>query len=251
MLLTIQNSRLKIDLLPKIGGKIVSIISKKTDRNYLLSKCLPKYSKSTQYITPTYGNAFNLRYAYGFDECFPTIKPCTYNYAGGTISLPDHGELWSRPWEYNYKDNTLTLSIKGEKLDYVFKKEIRLLHNRLIINYSLENISNTSFSYIWSPHPLLSVCEGDKILLNEEVKKMRVYWSSDIELINRNKWIHWPTDSYNDKNMDWSFIQGKGLNFAAKLFSDRLETGQAIYNKKVKESFLIEFNTKKTPFLGL
>ena len=34
----------------------------------------------------------------GWDECFPTVGPCLLP-ENPAVLLPDHGELWSAPWE--------------------------------------------------------------------------------------------------------------------------------------------------------
>jgi hypothetical protein len=42
------------------------------------------------------------------------------------------------------------------------------------------------------------------------------------------------------------------MNFAAKLFSNRLEIGSAgLYKKRSDESLLFSFNTDRVPFLGI
>lgn len=243
--LEMSNEHIKVELLPGLGGKIITFQSLKTGENYLLEN-------SQDLSLPAYGDPFNLQHAYGFDECFPTIEACKYKQKDKQIALPDHGEVWSRPCDYECRDDRIILSILGEKIDYYLNKELIVKGPRLIIRYTLENRTADSFNYIWSSHPLLSIEAGDEILLPREVDNMLVNWASDNILTTLGDQIPWPSLFFGDEKVDWSVIPPHEMNIAVKLYSGSLNKGwAAFYKKRVNESLVYRFDTADEPYLGL
>lgn len=245
-LLKIENEFIKIVLAPAMGGKIVSLFSKRTGTEYMLG--LPFENRSI----PEYGAPFDIRFAYGFDECFPTIKACQLQTVNGPVNLPDHGELWSRSWEYDRKENVIELSIEGKKLDYLFIKEIKLSGASLKFNYRLKNNSNITHEYLWSAHPLLSVKENDIIFLDKNCDKMLVYWASGKEVESLAKFIDWPPKVGNAGATDLSIVQNIDSNIAMKLFSTESSVGRAgLYKNNADESLVFSVDNTKIPYFGI
>lgn len=244
---TLENDCLKLRLLPQVGGKMVDLISKKTQTQFLL-----KPDSGSTGLKPSFGEEFDLKYAYGFDECLPTVAPDRYQLNDNEIDLPDHGEVWSRSWEYQVlSDSSVELSIKGAGLGYVFTKRIELVDNEIAITYHLQNRSTEGFHYVWSSHPLLEVQEGDQIIMGQEVKKMNVYWSSDSVLQDRSR-ISWPISQKQDKAVDYSKVPGQGSNIAVKLFTSRLSVPCAVlYRSHSDESLVFSYDSLTDPYLGL
>ncbi|MDR8389538.1 hypothetical protein NC796_00225 [Aliifodinibius sp. S!AR15-10] len=238
----LENEHIKIILNLEIGGKMVSLFSKKTDTEYLLG------SHSEDPPTPDYGDPFDLRFAYGFDECFPTIKACQLQTGNGSVDLPDHGELWSRSWKYHQKEDSIALSIEGKKLDYSLTKEIALNGSSLNITYYLENKSDATLKYLWSAHPLLSIEENDEILLDSS-DKVAFYWSN-VEF--QDKVVDWPPKIDKAGTMDLSKVQAVDANIAMKLFSAESSVSKAgLYRRTADESLVFSFDNTKLPYLGI
>jgi len=127
----IENDLIRAVFLPSIGGKMIRLINKETGTQYLLA---PKNDEG-KYFTPSYEDDYLNNYAYGFDDCFPTITS-TRNYKNiPGCGFPDHGELWSRPWDYKFIDNRIVFNISGVAKQYSVDKVISISGNRLIINY--------------------------------------------------------------------------------------------------------------------
>ncbi|MFH5831753.1 DUF5107 domain-containing protein [Halalkalibaculum sp. DA3122] len=242
----LENEHIKIILNPEMGGKMVSLFSKKTGTEFLLDP------PSERPVQPDYGDPFDLRFAYGFDECFPTIEACQVQTENGSVELPDHGELWSRSWEYHQKDEeSITLSIEGKKLNYSLTKEIALNGSSLNITYYLENKSDGTLEYLWSAHPLLFVESNDRVLLGKS-EKVVVYWYTGKGVDSIEDVIDWPPKVGNADAIDLSRVQSIEANVAVKLFSTESNIGQAgLYKSKADETLVFSFDKRKLPYLGI
>lgn len=200
-----------------------------------------------------YGDDFAAFDPAGFDECFPTIAPCTYRPPGQprVLQLPDHGELWSRPWNYNIEGGCLELSITGVRLEYVFQKRIYLSKHRINIDYFLRNRGDISFPYIWSAHPLLQIHDGMSIVLPSHVKEVQIQWSSDPVPGASGDRRPWPYLS-GDSGLNYAVVQPAGLRQAVKCFTPALNEGWAeVHYPTTGNRLRWSFDTVKVPYLGL
>lgn len=240
--ISLENELLKVIFLPEIGGKMIKLINKRTNTNFLLEP-------HKEYKHAFHGAPFENYDASGFDECFPTIEACEITTESGMkIKFPDHGQLWSKAWDYEIVGReTFIRTTKGINWNYVFKKIISLEGNKLTIDYEVENFEDEPLPYIWAAHPLLNVEPGDEIYLPEEVRKAFTGWTNDKSIGSEVEW------SYIDNKNDFSVVQPAEFGKAVKLFSHQLkEHGWAALHKiKNKESFLISFDTAEIPFLGV
>src|SRR5258706_2720611 len=86
----LDNAEIALAVVPELGAKIISLKNLRSGREWLwhppggvkLFKNLPRDDFSTSPLV-------------GVDECFPTIDPCSWQ----GRELPDHGEIWSVPWQ--------------------------------------------------------------------------------------------------------------------------------------------------------
>lgn len=249
-LVTLENDALALSILPELGDKMVTLLSKKTGTEYLHQPGKPLEDA----VIPAYGDAFLPPYASGFDECFPTVSECSYRLGTRDIELPDHGELWSRPWNVEETGDGLRLWIKGKQLQYRFSKHIRLEGKVVQITYKLTNFEEEPFDYLWSAHPLLNVNKGDRIVLPEEVSRVMLNWSSDTALANSGDYLPWPNLYVHDttEHIDFREVLFESSHFAVKLFTDKLAKGKAgLYKRESDETLLFSFDTDEIPYLGI
>ncbi len=243
--IVLENDLIRAEFLPAIGGKMIKLINKKTGTDFLFPPQRP-------YKQAYHGAPFEKYDTSGFDECFPTVEACELvTKSEMKIKFPDHGQLWSRAWDTQVIGaETFMRTVKGVNWNYSFKKYITLEENRLVIDYEIENKEEEPLPYIWSAHPLLNVEQDDEIYLTDDVKKVMVNWSSCQDIGNSGDELTWPML---DKTNDYSKVQSLEFGKAVKLFSERLnEPGWAALHKpKSKESFLISFDSKKNPFMGI
>ncbi|MHB8276843.1 MAG: hypothetical protein ACYDIA_04225 [Candidatus Humimicrobiaceae bacterium] len=61
-----------------------------------------------KYKPGVYGSTYVKAECAGFDEIFPTIDECFYvTYPWKGIPIPDHGEVWSIPWQLDIENKNL------------------------------------------------------------------------------------------------------------------------------------------------
>lgn len=92
----------------------------------------------------------------GWDEMVPT---CTAVTDGGT-ELPDHGEVWSRPWDV--LDGSAThaeLAIDCATVPLRVRRRAELSPERLRLDYTLTNMAATATAAFWMAHPLFDASE--------------------------------------------------------------------------------------------
>jgi len=241
----LENEKLSISLLPELGGKMTKIVNKRSGTQFLKEL----ENGGGELKPPSMGFDFKPPYAFGFDECFPTVAPSHYPFNERVIQLPDHGELWTQEWGYEQDEPRIILKATGVNLLYELQKEITLRGNEIEISYSLKNNSYRSFDYIWSAHPLLEIEEEDELLLPEKIDEVSVYYTAKEKQAKERK-ADWPF--INGGETDFSIVQPRSRDLAVKLFVENVKTGSAgLYRKKKDETILFGFDTKKIPHLGI
>jgi hypothetical protein len=99
----------------------------------------------------------------GWDEMMPTISACRY--PDGVVDLPDHGELWCRPWRVSQvSDSSATMSIDGEVLDFRFERTITVAERSARLSYRLTTPVDGLW-YLWAAHPLFAVKPGTRLVV--------------------------------------------------------------------------------------
>ncbi len=247
--ITLENDKLNLKLIPDLGGKITEINLMESGTQFLK---LSDISLENVPL-PEFGDLFLPPYAFGFEECFPNVSSSGIPLKDSFINLPDHGELWSRPWKYEFADkNKIRLYIEGNLLSYTFSKKVQIVENTIKIEYELKNLEDVTFHYIWSAHPLLSIQQGDKLILPSEVSRVMLNWSSDTSLGRAGDYLSWPNLFGKVENKNFNTVASESLGFSAKLFTEKLKTGKAgILKKETGESLIFSFNVDETPYLGI
>jgi galactose mutarotase-like enzyme len=155
----LENDFLKVSVIPELGAKIVQIRDKHAQYEWLWDDpTRPLRARQS-------GDAYDEHDITGFDECFPNIGISTYP-GDPTVTLPDHGELWSQAWSCQKSENSILTSALGKVLPYKFQREITLKDRSLVFSYVIENTGQESFKGFWSAHPLFHAVEGMQILIS-------------------------------------------------------------------------------------
>ena len=249
--LLISNDKVEAVFLPQLGSKMISLINKKSGTQFLLEN----QDKNKIYRKAFHGADYSLYDASGFDECFPTIEAAEIiieHIGNGNKKLqyPDHGELWSKEWDYELTDTSIFFYADGVNAGYSFRKIITLEENRVIINYSLVNKSAFPLYYIWSGHPLLAIEEGDRIIMPPGIYKLFLNWTSDDNIGEFGHYIPWSGEA-GEANSFYD-VKSADTGMALKGFTDSLRHGFAgLFRSHKNESVLISFDYKKLPYLGV
>jgi hypothetical protein len=237
---------LSLTVIPALGAKISSLTWQ--GREVLMRNALKPFRLAA------YGSDYVAYDASGFDECFPTIGPCTYpevSFQG--VILPDHGELWSQSWQRGDAEDALYLYVDGMSLPYRFHRWIQIPAPGCVhFLYQVENLSDTPFKCLWSAHPLLDLRPGMSIHL-PAATRVRVDWSRDGRLGNLLAEHAWPHTRDSQGNpVDLSQILPPSAGLVDKLYTNRLDEGWcALYDPGDGFYVVMTFSPHQIPYVGL
>jgi hypothetical protein len=233
-------------VLPELGAKIASL---KWQGRELLAQNPHKALRPACYAAP-YAE-FD---ASGFDECLPTIGPCAYPEAPWqNVEAPDHGEVWSTPWDWEVEPEALHLWCQSVRFHYDFHKTLSVpAPGRLRLQYVLHNRADWPFKFLWSSHPLLALRPGQRISLPPDVR-VRVDWSRDERLgrpLDEHAWPH--TTDRAGQAVDLSLILPPDVCRVDKLYTTRLREGWcALHDEATGQYTAFLFSPETIPYVGL
>lgn len=163
---TLSNDVLDIKVLKDFGAKIVSIYSKEKNYEFVYQPTKKSYK------VPIPNASFEDYDTSGIDDMLPTIDSCYY--PGTDIYLPDHGEIWSKKWDYSVKENTLLCRVYCDNLGLILERSMSLGSDKLTLDYTLENISGKDRYYLWAFHDLMKFDDYTRIRFDFEGKIVNV-----------------------------------------------------------------------------
>ena len=151
---TLTNDAMELIVLPKLGGKILSLKSRATGR----IGCGRTHTCECSVRPPACQSMGLMISAVGM-KCFPRwTRAVSITPSGVTRPLTDHGELWCRPWriiETKCVSNefaTLVMCVEDPDLPFYFERTLTLSadHSLLAADYKLENLSELPMPFIWA-----------------------------------------------------------------------------------------------------
>jgi galactose mutarotase-like enzyme len=249
----IASGNCAVTVLPKLGGKVSSI---RVGSHMLLHAPLHPYGK----LNHTMG--FEEGDAGGWDECMPSVAACSVETQNGTVTVPDHGDLWRVPWEVlEATDDSLTMRARGFSLPLEITRSMVLTESsagwRLQLLYSLANVGNVPVPWSWAAHPLFACEKGDRIVLPPEVQTLKVEGSGHNRLGDHGDTIAWPMAKLAD-GTEWDLRRARADNadIGDKLFAGPLTgLGQegwcALERAPIGLRITVRFDATLTPYLGL
>lgn len=225
----LENEKLKISILPKLGFKIASIFNKDKEVEYLFQPTKKEYNEAK------YADGFEKYDTSGIDDCIPTIDSCKYP-LNKEISLPDHGDTWSLEWDVEEcLEKKAVGTVKLPSLPLQFTKSIELEENKINIDYKIKNLSGERVFYLWAFHGLLNYDEYTELEFEENLKNYINVQNDEV----------WDFDIYKLKN----FKENHTFKY---YFTDEIKEGFAILDHtKEKSKFKINFDPNKLPYMGV
>lgn len=248
----VENDKLKAHFLPKLGGKMASLVWKETGREFLSQAHNPKYK------IPRYDGIYVDAECSGFDDMFPTIDVCYYEtYPWNGVKLPDHGEVYSLCWSYKIEDSCLYMSTYGVRLPYKLEKWIRFeTSNTLKIEYKATNLSHFDMDFIWAAHPMINAEEGGEIILPyDDEAGITCVFSEDGGFGKYGYHMKWPKTTRLDGKLQALNItaprNNKGNNYKY-YFNKRIPEGWCIYKYNSDGTALkLSFPEDKVPYFSI
>ncbi|HEX4021856.1 MAG TPA: aldose epimerase [Acidobacteriaceae bacterium] len=242
----LENESVRAVILPELGGKIASILIKRTGLE-LLQQPLHPYGKRA------WAQDFAASDASGWDECLPTVSACEVSVGSEPKQLPDHGDVWLLPANCSADATEINLETTLVSMPLHLHRQIILAGSSLHIRYELRNDAPFAVPYLWSAHPLFTVEAGDRIVLPGDVRTLRVEGSAEHRLGKHNDLCSWPIAQDRDgRNADLRIVQGTETAIAEKLFTGPLPHGWCgLYRTQQQAGVLLSFAPERVPFLGL
>ena len=230
--IVLESEKIKLSILEDIGFKMASIIYKPKRKELLFQPTLGKYK------IPSYGDDFEKYDTSGMDEMLPTIDRCTYpigKFKGD--ELPDHGDLWSVPWDVNIIDNKVIGSVNLRSLPLQFGKTISFENpNTIRMDYKVKNLSSENIYYLWALHGLNVFNDHTQFIFSDEMKDvLNVANQDDLSL------------------MDLKYLKNYGdKSFHKYYFTNEIKNGVVgldYTDEKIK--YIISYDPIINPYLGV
>jgi hypothetical protein len=159
--IVLENRFLRAVVLPELGAKVWSLIDKRADREVLWHN--PRMPPRPAH----YGAAYDDWFCGGWDELFPNDAPTSVT----GDSYPDHGELWSMPFEWQITTSEHEISLHMWRSGIVtptrIVKRITLRRGEPFLRFG-QRISNDGprpLDFIWKLHPALQVNEHSRLAI--------------------------------------------------------------------------------------
>lgn len=156
----LENEMLRLVILPELGAKLWKLIYKPENHDLLWNH--PRIKPKKLPLHSVYDDHF---YG-GWDELYPNDIPETVN----GEPLPDHGEIWTLPWEYRVEKESeeeiiLYLWVETPVTSSRVEKWISLKSNESQIHFhhKITNTGQKEQPYLWKLHAAMKVNEHTKI----------------------------------------------------------------------------------------
>jgi galactose mutarotase-like enzyme len=252
----LTNDSMELVVLPELGGKLLSLKSRATGRNWLWQNPFLQLRRP-----PANVNGYGQYDFGGWDEVFPTVDPCRVpNSAWSSRPLTDHGELWCRPWQIleaqcvRDESASLAMCVDDPDLPCYFERTLTLSagYGMLTTDYKLDNRSAAPMPFIWAAHLLIAIEPGDLVHLPTGTRITSTA-SVNVEFPPDRNSFAWPSATLaNGKHIDFSVMPNTNAGYAAKLFAENLTQGSVeIEHTRSAERLKIEFDPTIIPYIGM
>lgn len=248
--ITLESGALRAQFLPGIGGKLCSLVFTPQQFDVLIHK------PGAQYRMQPYDGVYVDGECSGMDDMFPTIDVyhCEQFPWQGT-RLPDHGEVWSLPWESTIDGDRLRMSVHGVRLPYRLEKAISFSDDHTLrCEYTVQNLSQFGFDFLWAAHPMFVLDEDSQIQLPQGVQKIVNVFSSDGSLGKYGDAFDWPLAAQpNGAIRDLTHMAPASAQRVAKYYvKGRMPEGWCALTYPSRGLYLrMNFDADVVPYLGI
>jgi len=245
----LENETLRAVFLPDTGGKMASLVSKRTGYEYLVQRPSPVYREQP------FAGVYVDGECSGFDDMFPTIDTCACENAPWQgVEMADHGEVWSLPWDVVQADATsVTFAVHGVRFPYRLEKHIVLTKSgALRFHYALTNLSPFDFDYLWAGHLMINLEEGAKVSVPDDCREMvTILSNSGLNFGDVHRWPYLKDATGAMYRAD--IVRSKEVKgFEKYYFTQPLQQGWcSIEYPRQQKKIHISFSTETVPYLGI
>lgn len=158
----LESSRMRVVIVPTLGAKIVSLFDNQHGHEWLVPPMRAVKQMS-------FGASFVDQDMSGWDEMMPTINACRLD----GVQFPDHGEVWSIPWQEEPSGNEVALSVNGVNAPYLLWRSAALVNDHTLrLRYRLTNLGEQPLPYLWAAHPQFAADAQTRIVLPPQVSRV-------------------------------------------------------------------------------
>lgn len=248
----LENDTIRTVVVPDLGAKLVSLLDKRTQREWLVGPGDRPLEKVP------YGASFVDQDMSGWDEMFPTIVACSYPAPGekrGT-PLPDHGEVWSLSWfNEQSRPDALRLSVEGKALRYRLTRTLTYSSaDTLRMRYELQNLETESMPFMWAAHPQFQYGAEAQIRLPAQVKEVCNTLPAEWGWGEPETRFDWPEAlRVGGRRVRIDQVGPASKNQARKFFvPPEISVGWAGLIQRPQGDWLrLDWDPRETPYLGL
>lgn len=246
----IEAGACSVTLLPAFGGKIASI---RVCDQELLQPPLAAIAPRTHSMTFDAGDAS------GWDECLPSVAECDVTTPSGEAHIPDHGDLWRVEWQQQERGSAVTLRCECFSLPLALERTHTLAESEngwhLALHYKLTNTGAVEVPWSWAAHPLFLAAPGDRLLLPESIRSLRLEGSGGNRLGRSGDTVNWPIAKLESGGLtDLSLAQPPESGIGDKLFAGPLQPTAnwcILERPSAGVRIRVGFDPAATPYLGL
>lgn len=231
-----ENEQIRIETVPELGGKLVSIRYKPSGKEWLID------SGERPFRQPEYGSPFGDWDMSGWDECFPTINTCPWE-MDKSMNLPDHGEIWALPWTFRVEENEVIGSVQSPVLSYQFTRSLSLRsENTVRMHYRVDNTSDQPMPFLWVPHPQFAITEPTRILLPSSIEEMLCVYEG-------HRLHNGETYAWDEVSLISPVVTGDGRKF---YFEGKVPVSwSGLYGQDSENFLIVSVPQEKVPYLGV
>lgn len=245
--LCIETAQVAMEIIPALGAKVISLRYRPGGREFLWRH------PDRPLRAVAYGTAFDQADISGWDECFPSIAETPYPLAPWQgILVPDHGELWTLPWQWEVDGTALRMWTYSVRFGYRFERIFDFDERSIAVSYRVDNPTSFDLHALWSMHPFFQVTPSSRVLLPPGVG-VRVEISTGERIGPFLSEAPWPVahDHQTGRPVDLS-IMGPPQPTTEKLYSTLLLEGwAALYHPDDEHFVAFTFDPSDIPFVGV
>ena len=248
--IVIENDTVRAVILPGRGAKIASLALKRPDLP--ATESLWQIPEEKYGYQPRYGDVFGGEDGSGYDDMFPSISPYTPKEGPWEgIPFPDHGEVWSIPWECSVLDGGLICSVHGIRIPCRISRTLTLEERTLRLTYTLQNCCGFPLSFQWAAHAIFRVSRGSTLLVPEGMDEI-INAFDGRRLQKAGKRYRFPRFA-GPSGGDLRIIPGPEVRDCQKYwFAGPVPEGWCgIRNPDTGLETTVSFDPGKTPYLGI
>lgn len=196
----LDSGPVQVDILPELGGKIWNVHHRPTGRQWIW------HNPRVALRKVSFGESYDDHWPGGWEELFPNDAPGLF----GGRDLPDHGEWWCQPWqweitEHSRRQATIRLWVNGSVTRTLCEKTVSLVAgaSRLELKYRITNLDAVPLHCLFKEHLAVALSPGDRIELpGGRVTRVDPMFST---LVGGERPFEWPyAESENGERVDLS-----------------------------------------------